>query len=191
MVRAMRLLRPIGLLFHEDLDRVADEARRSALPTHLHPVGIEGAQLWAAWRSPLRFEIPTLNGVRFLASSFAGRRRTNFVAELVIAAEMGEDDPVAVFGNSLEAHRSVVTALACFAGDPESYEAVIARAIRVGNDTDTIAAIAGPISGAHLGIGQISERSTLRLENGAKGRVYIQKLAENLYDLSERRVGVT
>src|SRR5262249_35858051 len=38
---------PVGLLFCDDLDRVAEEAQRQALPTHLHPLGIEGAQLFA------------------------------------------------------------------------------------------------------------------------------------------------
>ena len=40
---AMRVA-PIGLLFNHDLDRVMVEARLSALPTHIHPLGIEGAQ---------------------------------------------------------------------------------------------------------------------------------------------------
>ncbi len=33
---------PVGLLFHNDLNRVAEEAKRSAFPTHIHPIGIEG-----------------------------------------------------------------------------------------------------------------------------------------------------
>jgi poly(ADP-ribose) glycohydrolase ARH3 len=43
---AMRVA-PVGLLFCDDLDRVWDQARLSALPTHVHPLGIEGAQLLA------------------------------------------------------------------------------------------------------------------------------------------------
>src|SRR5918993_12991 len=38
---------PVGLLFHDELDRVAEQAAASARPTHLHPIGIEGAQLVA------------------------------------------------------------------------------------------------------------------------------------------------
>ncbi len=43
---AMRVA-PVGLLFCDDLDRVAAEAERSARPTHVHPLGIDGARLIA------------------------------------------------------------------------------------------------------------------------------------------------
>lgn len=38
---------PVGLLFHRNLDRLWEQARLSALPTHVRPLGIEGAQLLA------------------------------------------------------------------------------------------------------------------------------------------------
>src|SRR6478735_3150275 len=40
---AMRVA-PIGLLFHNDLDRVDREAEISALPTHAHPIAVDGAR---------------------------------------------------------------------------------------------------------------------------------------------------
>src|ERR1051326_9086504 len=43
---AMRVA-PIGLVFRDNRQRLWDQARLSALPTHLHPLGIEGAQLLA------------------------------------------------------------------------------------------------------------------------------------------------
>src|SRR5262245_27803702 len=43
---AMRVA-PVGLLFHNERLRLWDQARLSALPTHLHQLGIEGAQLLA------------------------------------------------------------------------------------------------------------------------------------------------
>ena len=43
---AMRVA-PVGLLFRDDGDRVWEQARASALPTHVHPLGVEGAQLLA------------------------------------------------------------------------------------------------------------------------------------------------
>jgi poly(ADP-ribose) glycohydrolase ARH3 len=173
---------PVGLLFHDDLDRVAEEARNSALATHVHPVGIEGAQLIA-----LAVAI-SLRGGPFERADFFGElfgfaRTEAFQRQLARAAEMSDDDPVDVFGNSLEAHESVVTALACFAGDPDAYPAVIARAIRVGNDTDTIAAMAGGISGARLGIRSIPVRLLEKLENGLKGRDCIATLAGQLHDM--------
>src|SRR5205807_5233711 len=43
---AMRVA-PVGMLFRDDRRRLWDQARLSALPTHLHALGIEGAQLLA------------------------------------------------------------------------------------------------------------------------------------------------
>jgi poly(ADP-ribose) glycohydrolase ARH3 len=43
---AMRVA-PVGLFFHSDLEALREQARLSALPTHLHPVGIEAAQVMA------------------------------------------------------------------------------------------------------------------------------------------------
>src|SRR5260221_4101343 len=43
---AMRVA-PVGLLFRDDRPRLWEQARLSALPTHVHPLGIEGAQILA------------------------------------------------------------------------------------------------------------------------------------------------
>ena len=51
--------------------------------------------------------------------------------------------------------RSVVTAMACFTTAPDDYEQVVARAISLGDDTDTVAAMAGALAGAHLGLAAI------------------------------------
>jgi poly(ADP-ribose) glycohydrolase ARH3 len=177
---------PVGLLFHDDLDRVAEEARRSALPTHVHPIGIEGAQL-ISLAVAIALRGGPFDRKDFFAELFGFARTETFQRQLARAAEMSPDDPVDVFGNSLPADESVVTALACFAGDPESYPAVIARAIRIGNDTDTIAAMAGAISGARLAIAAVPARLLEKLENGHKGRDHIRSLAERLYEAFARR----
>ncbi len=46
---AMRVA-PVGLLFHDDYNRLLLEAEQSALPTHRHPIGIDGARI-LRWRS--------------------------------------------------------------------------------------------------------------------------------------------
>jgi poly(ADP-ribose) glycohydrolase ARH3 len=43
---AMRVA-PVGLVFRDDRPRLFEQARLSALPTHRHPLGIEGGQLLA------------------------------------------------------------------------------------------------------------------------------------------------
>jgi poly(ADP-ribose) glycohydrolase ARH3 len=73
-----------------------------------------------------------------------------------------------------------VTALGCFAASAYDYEGVIARAIALGGDTDTVAAMAGAISGAFLGLAAVPARLAAMLEDGAKGRAYIEELAVRL-----------
>jgi poly(ADP-ribose) glycohydrolase ARH3 len=75
----------------------------------------------------------------------------------------------------------VVTAIACFALSPRSYEGAVARAIGQGNDTDTLAAMAGALSGAHLGVGAIPPALLDKLKEQGKGRRYIEDLATRLF----------
>jgi poly(ADP-ribose) glycohydrolase ARH3 len=177
---------PIGLLFCDDLDRVAEEARLSALPTHLHPLGIEGAQLLAiavalaVRRAPLDRKAFYRELARFAHSE-------EFRWHLSVAARLRAGDSVSVLGNSLEAHRSVVTAIACFTVAPRSYESAVSRAIGLGNDTDTLAAMAGALSGAYLGVSAIPAPLLDQLEDGHQGRSYLRGLAERLYEMNQSR----
>jgi poly(ADP-ribose) glycohydrolase ARH3 len=88
---------------------------------------------------------------------------------------------LALFGNGVEATSSVVTAIACFGLTPDSFEETIGNAILLGGDTDTIAAMAGAISGAYLSRSPIPQLVIDRLENHNQGRAYIEQLAKDLY----------
>ena len=89
-------------------------------------------------------------------------------------------DSFGFLGNGLPAHRSVMTAIACFTTSPDSFEGAMVKAIAQGDDTDTLA---GAISGAHLGLEAVPERWRDRLETGPKGAAYIESLAETLHAL--------
>jgi poly(ADP-ribose) glycohydrolase ARH3 len=182
---AMRVA-PVGLLFCGERDRLLEEARKSAFPTHRHPIGIEGAQLLARAVG--------------LAVSMSGRDagsfdRASFYQELLgcctleefqwqvrAAARMKRRHDVGILGSSLEAHRSVVTAIACFTTAPESYEKAVGKAICLGNDTDTLAAMTGALSGAYLGLAGVPAGLLGKLEEQHKGRSYIRDLAERLHE---------
>jgi poly(ADP-ribose) glycohydrolase ARH3 len=170
---------PVGLVFRDDPDRLWAEAELSALPTHRHPIGVEAAQLVA-----LAVGIACRGGpfdrAAFFGELLARARTEEFRWQLAAAARLAPDDPLAPFGSSIRADRSAVTALACFAADPHSYEDVVARAIGLGDDTDTVAAMAGAVSGAYLGVGAVPPRLLAMLEDGHKGRAYIDALARRL-----------
>jgi poly(ADP-ribose) glycohydrolase ARH3 len=174
---AMRVA-PVGLYFHDDPAKVRAEAARSASVTHLHPLGIDGAVIVATAISILlRGEFDP----HVFYSELIGAASTEeFQWQLRTARKLGADDMIS-FGSSLPAHRSVTTAITCFTIYPDSYPRTICRAIAMGEDTDTLAAIAGALSGAYLGVDAIPARWLSRLENGAKGRDYIDQIARSLH----------
>ncbi|MCI0705472.1 MAG: ADP-ribosylglycohydrolase family protein [Planctomycetia bacterium] len=180
---AMRVA-PVGLLFANTPDELWEQARLSALPTHTHPLGIEGAQLLAyatAWA--LR---TTHFDRKELYRALLERATTEeFRWHLDIAAQLKPSDSLAGLGSTLHAHRSVVTAIACFAASPGDFEMTVSRAIGLGDDTDTVAAMAGSLVGAFAGISAIPAELLAKLEDGpAKGRTHIAGLATKLFEQS-------
>jgi poly(ADP-ribose) glycohydrolase ARH3 len=175
---AMRVA-SVGLFFHPDLDRVASEAAASAMITHLHPIGIDGAVMLAtAVALILRLNGP-FDRHAFLTELSRRATTEEFEWQLRTAAKLTSEDTLD-FGNSLEAHRSVTSAILCFAFWPDSYQGAVARAIGLGNDTDTLAAMAGALSGAHLGYSALPAASLKLLEEGPRGKSYIDQLARRL-----------
>jgi poly(ADP-ribose) glycohydrolase ARH3 len=172
---------PVGLLFCHDLDRVADETKRSALPTHVHPLGIEGAQLYAQ-AVALAVRTPRFEKKQFYRELILRAQSEEFHWQLKAATKLSRRHTIGFLGNGLEAHRSVVTAIACFTMTPDSYEDTVGRAIGMGGDTDTLAAMAGALSGAYLGVHALPADLANQLENDHKGRAYLEQLARKLYE---------
>ncbi len=181
---AMRVA-PVGLMYAHDLDRLADEAERSAMPTHIHPIGVDGARL-VALAVALAGRQTQFDRDDFYAELHARAKTEEFQWQLTTARQLPPEASLSGFGNSLEAHRSVMTAIACFANSPDSYTDAVGRAIGQGNDTDTLAAIAGAISGARLGRAGIPDHLVEALEDNVKGRGYLETLASRLFEASEK-----
>lgn len=176
---AMRVA-PVGLAFRGELAKVAEQARLSAQPTHLHPLGIEGAELLAA-AVALAVCMERFDRDSFFdyLQAFAGS--VEYAGPLSRARRLTGRQDLALFGNGIAATDSVVTAIASFALTPDDYGETIGSVILLGGDTDTMAAMAGAISGAYLGRAAIPERLLGALEDGPKGRRYLETLAQRLY----------
>ena len=176
---AMRVA-PVGLVFADSPDELWEQARLSALPTHTHPLGIEGAQLLAfavAWA----LRATTFDRKQLWRDLLSRATTEEFRWHLGVAAKLKPSDSLASLGSTLHAHRSVVTAIACFAATPGDFEMAIARAIGLGDDTDTVAAMAGALVGAFAGVSAIPAGLLAKLEDGpAKGRAHIAELAAKL-----------
>lgn len=131
---AMRVS-PIGFAF-DTLDRVLEEARKSALPSHKHPEAIKGAGAVAA--------------AVFLARTGSSKEDLKQYIEKTLGYDLNK---------SLDEYRrypkqdsscagSVPQALVVFLKS-DSYEDAVRKAVSVGGDSDTIACMAGGIAEAY------------------------------------------
>ena len=176
---AMRVA-PVGLLFHRDPGRVWTEAGKSAKPTHRHPAGVEGAQVLAL-AVAMAVTGRATDRKAFLTALLDRAKTEEFRWALRAALKIKRGHSVAGLGSTLHAHRSVVTAVACFLTAPDDYEYAVGRAIGLGDDTDTLAAMTGALVGAYAGLAAVPEALLATLEDGPKGRTYIAGLAQRLY----------
>jgi ADP-ribosylglycohydrolase len=79
---------------------------------------------------------------------------------------------------------SVLWSLYCFLRTPEEYWETVCAAIAVGGDVDTTAAMAGAISGAHLGLDALPTDLAHHLtDRGTWGFTELVALADACYVL--------
>jgi poly(ADP-ribose) glycohydrolase ARH3 len=182
---AMRVA-PVGLLFRDDRRRLWEQARLSALPTHRHPLGIEGAQLLAL-AVGLCSGMAPFDRAAFFGELLRACESDEYRTKLEEAARVQAAGDLARLGNRIEALHSVPTAIASFALTPESFEATVSNAIFLGGDTDTLAAMAGALSGAYIGAARLPARLVGLLERSPKGRAYLQQLAGQLFEVYHRK----
>lgn len=171
---AMRVA-PVGLAFYSDVEKLKQQATLSSLPTHTHPIGIAGARLVALTVS---FACATerLNRNELLDFLMQHEIEEEFRWQLELARSLSPFQSLASFGNAIEAHRSVVTSIICFADSPQDFAGAISRAIGQGDDVDTLAAMTGAMCGAHVGVSGIPESLLENLES----RERIDELAHHL-----------
>ncbi|MBL8794326.1 MAG: ADP-ribosylglycohydrolase family protein [Planctomycetia bacterium] len=182
---AMRVA-PVGLLFRDDRAALQEQARLSALPTHLHPLGIEGAQLLALGVA-LCSQSKPFDRAAFLRELVAACTSDAYRTRLELASRLEKVDDLGQLGNRIEALDSVPTAIASFALTPESFASTIANVIFLGGDTDTLAAMAGALSGAYLGASGLAQRLVNLIETSPKGRTYLIELADRLLTVYRER----
>lgn len=77
-------------------------------------------------------------------------------------------------------HHTVPVALYCWASAPRDVEAAVEQAVRLGGDTDTVAAIAGGLAGAAGGVGCIPRAWLEGLQETPRDVAWITALGERL-----------
>jgi poly(ADP-ribose) glycohydrolase ARH3 len=186
---AMRVA-PVGLLFWNNPKKLKEVSCQSSLITHSHILGMEGATLQAravalavAENPDKQLDMQSFISrlLEFTTEGVYRTKITNFSSLL----EHPDDRQAVVreLGHGIEAFNSAPTAIFSFLAHPRDFASAIVYAISLGGDTDTIASMAGAISGAYLGIQVIPREWQERLEN----RGYILNLAERLWRVASGR----
>lgn len=178
---AMRVA-PAALFAFPDLEAVEELARRTALVTHTHELGIEGAALQACAVALLLLRPPgePLEAGEYLRA-LGERLRTEAFRERLervraLLPEAPREEVVARVGNGVEAHEAVPAALYAFLRHPRSFAEAVLYAISLGGDTDTIACMTGALAGAHLG----EEAIPPSWRQGVEGADRLRELADAL-----------
>ena len=187
---AMRIA-PVGLWNCDRPDRLADDVATASVVTHRHPVAIDAAMAVATAVAHAvtssAIETPVfLDAVAASVQSavFAGHiqrlgdwLRSAEQTALEAIADTGRRPGARGFGIPALAEPTVLAALYAFLRSPGDYVATIDFALRIGGDVDTIAAIAGAMSGAHNGVDAIPARLVI----GVKDSAEIMDLGERLF----------
>jgi len=181
---AMRIA-PIAVRFRDDPERLVVEAAASARVTHRHAVGVDGAVVQAAAiGAALRGE-----DILETARSAAGTAELACALDAVGRLLNRERTPAEVsarLGSSADACESVAAALYSAVAN-DCFEAAVPFAVRLGGDTDTVAAMAGAVTGAREGRRAIPARWLEALEDSHRGRTHVHSLAARLCDVGTSR----
>ncbi len=159
---------PAALFGHPDVTAAVDVARTQALVTHAHRLGIDGAGVQAAAVTTALVSGDPTDIDTFVGALGAHATEPEFRERLERVADMGPAagprDIAVALGNGIEALEAVPAAIACVVARPDSLAEAVRFAIRLGGDTDTIAAMAGAIAGALHGASAIPEPWRARTE---------------------------
>lgn len=183
---AMRVA-PIGLFFSNQPAELREAAYQSSLITHSHVLGMEGAALQAmavalavaeSPHKPLDTSSFASGLLNFATEDVYRTKIANF--SILLESPYDREAVVAQLGHGIEAFNSVPTAIFAFLSNPQDFASTVIYAVSLGGDTDTIASMAGAISGAYLGIDALPSEWQGQLEN----REYISSLADKLWRAS-------
>lgn len=164
----MRVL-PLALWHRGSAEELARDAMRQSLVTHGHPRAQICCALYCLWARAVAEELANaweqaVAELRALSLPDPHRRELDVVVAGVREAPRGT-------GYVLDCLRS-----ALHVQHHDSYEEVVRAAIRLGNDTDTTAAVAGGVAGLRTGIDGIPARWL----EGLRGKDLVEPLLQKL-----------
>ena len=176
---------PVGLLYHSDPERIRHVGSITSQITHGHHCATAGS-VGAAYLVSLALDrVPPQDMIDPLCELTAPIS-ADFVAKIRQVPTVLDRDPeeaFAVLGEGWVAEEAVAAALYCCLRTPEDYRASVLAAANASGDCDSIACIAGAISGAYHGTAGIPADWIRRVEKTE----YLQDLGRRLYRAAQDR----
>ena len=184
---AMRIA-PLALFYSSADALLVEKAALSAMVTHVHPFGVEGAVILAkaismavnCRRQGFVKVDEFISGLQTVVKTVEFREKLSMIEE-VISEGITAEEAARRLGNKVTALGSVPFAIYCFLKNINSFESCLLYAVLSGGDKDTLGAMACSIAGAFLGVEEIPESWSAKVEN----REYIISLATQLADMSK------
>lgn len=176
----MRVL-PVGYFYQRDPARLREVADAQGLCTHGHPAA-RAACIGGAYMVKLALEnVPVKEWLR-LTWDYVGEMSPDFDQALArlghVIGWTNEEAALAHIGEGWVAEEALALALYCVWRYPDDYTRCVRRAANTNGDSDSIACLAGGLSGARLGLSAIPPAWVERLEASAEIGALADGLAE-------------
>jgi len=178
---AMRIA-PIGYLYQNNPEKLKEVAHAVGACTHRHPAA-EAACIGAAYLIKLALDrIPPEEMIPKVLDFTAGiscefERALMKVEKCMKWCDEGK--AISYLGQGLSVEEIVALAAYFFLKNPDDYEKTVVSAANTEGDSDSIACIAGAISGAYLGIGTIRDDWRTKIEKSQYLEMLARRLAES------------
>lgn len=172
----------LGLIYSHRPHELAEAVRASAVVTHAHPIGIEGAQLVAG---VTRLTVGKTSNQEIVAQAMAMGKLPEFQTRWEIvqtwlagASNVSTAEVRRRLGCGISAHESCLTGVyAALRFRERDFLDMLQFVIELGGDVDTIGAMAGAIWGAINGRHRLPAPSLAQLEQ----RQRLESLATSLH----------
>ena len=184
---------PLGVFYYESKN-IYEIAKRAAVATHTHPLGIDGAAILAKLisilipKDPDKFdikqhEIEILTEIIEFAKTDEYKSKLSKIKDLL---EKNADiiDAEKIVGSNVLAFTSVPFSIFAFFRNPYSFKDALLDTVLVSRDRDTVGAMMSGLLGSFLGINKIPKNWINKLEN----MEYIRQLATSLYEIKKREL---
>lgn len=181
---AMRIT-PAGLFFYKDKN-FYEKIKLTCLPTHTHPLAVDGAVILAKAIGFL-LERENLVDEELMEELRTTAREEEFKIKLEKITEFLKNsaslqEAKRELSNNSTALGSVPFAIYAFLKNKNSFQNGLIDEVLISGDRDTVGCMSSALWGAYLGKEAIPTAWLVKLEN----KNYIEKLAEKIYEITSR-----